>query len=231
MNQRTRNPAVQISLLKKEGVPLLNGLLPFVQYKTLFFSLPSIKIKSVRLPPHITIVRVLRENVDVLDLLLKMLSTKGGRFEISIVGDLSHWIGLIRRGLLVVYLLKKRGEIFGYYFFRNDRVEWSNVVGLEGTSYVEGTSLSLVASWNRSGGELFFRGFLNVLREIIRQDASLKIFKIDELSDNSAILSRWRMRVPPFTVSENAYYFYNFIYPTMGTNHYSNMGAKCFILC
>jgi len=216
-NQRLQNSVVQISLFKKEGSPI-RGLVPFVKYKTFFFSLNVAK-KTIPLGDHFTILRIYNENIKCLK---ELLEERNG-FEISITADIPNIVGQIKKGLLYAYVLKKKADICGYYFIRSDKIEWAHVANIE-----QGTSIQLIASWNKTSyGEIFYRGFLFAMRDMLREDQNKKILKIDDISDNSIILSRWMAWNRSFMENENAYYFYNFIYPYY--EGYS-MNKKCFIL-
>jgi hypothetical protein len=213
-----------------------------VQYKTFFFSLGSTIRNKKKLGDHFVVVRVDRENKECLN---ELLETVASRFEISIVGDLPNIVGLINQKLVYVYVLKRKGKICGYYFIRSDRIEWDGVAGdgvagdgvagdgvagdgVAGDGEGTKTSIELVASWNKTFPEVFYRGFLFSLKDMMREDKRRRILKINDISDNSVILLRWAMEMGrSFTQNENAYYFYNFIYPYY--EGYS-MNKKCFIL-
>jgi hypothetical protein len=226
INQQLKNPSVPISLFKKEGPPI-RGLVPFVQYKTFFFSLGSTIRNKKKLGDHFVVVRIDRENKECLN---ELLETVASRFEISIVADLPNIVGLINQKLVYVYVLKRKGKICGYYFIRSDRIEWDGEAGdgVAGDGEGTKTSIELVASWNKTFPEVFYRGFLFSLKDMVREDKRRRILKINDISDNSVILLRWAMEMGrSFTQNENAYYFYNFIYPYY--EGYST-NKKCFIL-
>jgi hypothetical protein len=210
--QRVQNPSVQLALFKKEGLPI-DGLVPFVKYKSHLFLLGGLG-SSVAIGHHFTIVRIYNENHQYLKELLE-----SRKFEISIWSDVSNLIGLIKQELLFAFVLKNRGDVCGYYFIRWDRVEWEQ--------YNYSTGISLISSWNGTFPEIFYRGFVYVLREILRENKKIGILKIDGLSDNVIIASRWMIKNSPFMVNDNSYYFYNLVYPYYEG---STMNTKCFIL-
>jgi hypothetical protein len=214
-NQRQLNPSVKVGLFKKEGI-LIDGLVPFVQFKSLYFSLNA-DIKTVFLRDHFTVVRIYNENVDCLQ---DFLNTYSHLYELTIMGDLSHLMGLIKGGILYIYVLKKEKDICGFYFIRNEKVEWAYVANID-----QGTGIRLIGSWNQTYPEIFYRGFLIALKEIMRENSGHKILTIDDISHNHLILLRWTVQVGrPFMEHENAYYFYNYLYP------HRDMKFKCLIL-
>jgi hypothetical protein len=197
-NQRIQNPFVKMGLFKKEGESI-RGLVPFVKYKTYFYSLPK-KIKTIRLEKHTILLKIYNENIDYLREFLE----KEKKFEICILGDLPHLMGLIKRGLLHIYVLKRRNVIMGIYFFKQEMVEWEN-----GESSIQ---LIACCCWSVEG-ESFYRGFLFAIKDLLREDSQRRILKIDDISDNSIILMRWALTNRSFMENENNYYFYNFFYP------------------
>jgi hypothetical protein len=214
-NQRILCPSIQVSLFKKEGAPI-PGLVPFVQYKTLFFSLHS-SIFVPTLAKHYTVVKIHKENIQELADFLKETHV---RFDITIMSDISNIWGLLQRGLLHMYVLKQKGDICGVYALKVERIEWAQFEE-EG----EKTSVHCIASWNRTFPEVFFRGFLHSLRDIMKEDGTRRILKIDDISDNGIVLMRWLLSNRPFTHNENAYYFYNLVCPCFRMTN-----TKCFIL-
>lgn len=206
---RQRNPSVLVSLFKTEGKHI-DGLVPFVKYNTFFFSLNSSMGNVMPLLNDYTVVRIYKENKEGIQALITEIQSSN--FDIAIVGDIPNILALIQQHLLYAYLLKKQGEIIGYYFVQVERIEWEN----------EQKSIRLIASWNKTAShEIFYRGYLLSIKDILRE--GYNILKIDDISDNSVLLSRWRMNHPSFTTLTNAYYFYNFIFP------YQTV-VRCFIL-
>jgi len=215
-NQHALNPAVQVSLFKKEGAPVL-GLVPFVRFKTRYYSLLQTAPAFPPLTNHYTIVRIYKENTECLHGL-----ANNTKFDISVIADVPNIISMVKRGLLYAFVLKRKKEICGMYFVKDERTEWANVADVE-----EGTSIRLIASWNNTFPEMFYRGFLHLLREIVSQHKTHRILKMDDISDNGWIESRWGLQNRPFLENDNSYYFHHFIYPY---HEAYSMQTKCFIL-
>ena len=105
-------------------------------------------------------------------------------------------------------MICRADESFCLYVFRDTRTQYERDEGV-------GALLQFVGSLNKSNShELFYRGFLNSLHDIISSGfgKNFKYLMIDNISDNNIIISDLR---EPFDKVNINYYGYNLVVPTV----------------
>jgi len=209
-NQRTRNPAISVSLVKAE-VELFDGVVPLFQYTTSTYNLRNIFFPP--LPTHFQVVEVYKENLDLLSDFLNIQSHLDFRrepceFDVFVMPDMGVLISLIKRRLLYVYCLQRAGNIYGMYFIKNAKIRYEDV---------DGNTLQLVGSvldyrqYDR--GELHYLGFLHSLKLIIKKKPSFKMLLIDEIGHNKLLTTYWRNKHTPIFKNDAAIYLFNMVFP------------------
>lgn len=217
-NQRKKNidtymtekekPPIQISLFKKE-TSLSEGIIPLVSYTSTMVFITNQRLR--KLPPHYILVKIHRRNIQILMDFIEISKTQFQCFGIPEISNLS---GLIHAGLLKVFIIQKGKEIYAVYFFRDSRTQF------DGDNIISGALLILCGSIrNTKSGDLFYMGFLQSLRTILRETDIFKILLIEGISQNIEILERYiqsdKINNNQQIIGENpsAYYLYNYVIP------------------
>ena len=150
-----------------------------------------------RLPEHVLLVDIHSGNTD---LLIDFLGSYRGVFAVCAMTDISNLVGLIKSGVLCVYVLKRFDDILAVYIFRDTRIQVEDA----------GSIIELVASIRVHNG-LFYSGLLHALGSIIKKQGAFRLLKVDGLSDNGLI--RW----DEFYKTDEwmgEYYLYNYVVPS-----------------
>jgi hypothetical protein len=213
-NQRSRNPAVTISLLKAE-TDLFGGVVPLFQYTIATYSLHL--RSAVALPPHFQVVRIYKENMQILQDFIQ--SNLACTLDIMFLPEMGTITALIRRQLLYVFCLQREGSTYGIYFIKNARLRYEDI---------DGNTLHCVASVmnyeNVDEGRLFYAGFQYALRNIVRERPSFKMILFDEIGDNQTLARFWRESHASICTNQAAYYLLNWIYPSSPV-----AASRCFV--
>jgi len=202
-NQRIRNPDISVSLFKKE-IDLCEGIVPLTKYTSYTFYLRNIRVPS--LPPHFSIIRIFKENLDILSDFLYMISHSEKRmFSFCAIPDTGSLTSLINSENLFVYCLKRGEHIYGMYFIKDAKTRYEDLDG--------GTLQCIGSVMNSNSASLFANGFTHCIREILKIDKMFKMLIIDNTSHNITILWKWREKHNIVFETPTAYYLYNFVYP------------------
>jgi hypothetical protein len=202
-NQRIRNPDISVSLFKKE-IDLCDGIVPLTKYISYTFYLRNIHVRP--LPPHFTMIRIFKENLDILSDFLYMISHSEKRlFSFCAIPDLGSLTSLINSTNLFVYCLKRGEHVYGMYFVKDMKTQYEELNG--------GTLQCICSVMNSNSPSLFTQGFLHCIREILKLDKTFKMLMVDNTSHNAMILLKWRENHNVVFETQSAYYLYNFVYP------------------
>lgn len=218
-NQRTKNPSVQCSLIKKE-IDLFDGVIPLVEYTTYVFYLRNILFGG--LPAHFHITHLDLENIDLLTDFLHTqthldLERTTTYFDVIILADIGNLISQIKNNSLYAFCLRNGEHIYGMYFFKDAKLQYEDI---------EGNTLQFCGSvMNCNTAELFYLGYLHSLQEIVKKKKNFKMLMFEDIGDNRIIFEYWRQKNTPVFNNRTAYYTYNFIYPCSPL-----APGKCFIL-
>jgi len=208
-NQRVKNPAISVSLFKKEN-QLCDGLVPLLEYKTYTYSLQNIQLKP--LPENMHVVSIHHENADLLFDFLKGIEKQQFTenpvlFHICCVPDIGSLLSLIKSNLLMVFCLRCREHIYGWYFIKNPKVQYEDIDA-------GGQTLQCIASiMNCNSKDVFFSGFLHGLRDILKRYPKFSILVFENISHNVFLLNHWNKKNSAILENASAYYLYNFIMP------------------
>jgi len=235
-NQRIKNPSVRVSFFKKE-VELCHGIVPLMTYKTYIYVIPTIKLLNyyvkgaygvkgtvgANLNKDVQVIRIYRDNLDILIDILGISSKNGAitdsvysEFDLRIIPDISVIIEQIKTEIMYVFVLKRKNDILAYYFLKNA------FTCFESREKTGNATLSLIASFCNMNNisiysqDLFYWGFLYVLRDImrIRNQIRYNTLYIDCISHNGIIAKKFSVLTNSSPKShENAYYLYNYVIP------------------
>jgi hypothetical protein len=206
-NQRKKNPSVLVTLIKKE-VDLFAGVIPCVSFDTTTFYLRNINFPPT--PPHFQIVRVLKENLDLLANFLYIQTHADFKFDscffdLCVIPDLGSLLSLIKAELLYVYCMKRDDQIYGIYFIKDLKTQFEDV---------EGETLHCIASVSNSNNPgVFYLGFLHSLQHIIKDKKTYKMLLFEGIGHNLLLLDSWQQKHTPIFKTATAYYLFNYIYP------------------
>jgi hypothetical protein len=187
---------ISTSIFKKD-VDLCQGIIPLVEYE---IKLCNIKNERLRkLPPYFILIEIGKENFNLLIDFLEISKTK---FEVYGIAELGNLIGLIKKGLLMVYCIQKSNDIYAAYFFRDSRTQYDG----------KGVMLYLSASINNSNSvDLFYMGFLQSLSSILKKIPLFQLLSIENISHSSIIYEKYTGK--SLGISKSAYYLYNYVVP------------------
>jgi hypothetical protein len=141
----SRMGAIGIGLFKRIGVELA-GIVPFVRLVRRVYEIPNNPgfFKGIRYPEHVVLSEISAANIR------KMTDgLERGLTKFSIYGhtDMANLVGLVKAGILYVYVLERLGEILAMYFFKDTRIQMDDV----------GCVLELTASIYMGGSVDLFR--------------------------------------------------------------------------
>ena len=187
---------ISASIFKKE-VDLCEGIVSLVEYDTKMFMIKNEPLK--KLPPHFVLIEIGGENIDLLIDFLEISKTK---FEVFGFTEIGNLVGLIQKRLLIVYCIQKAKDIYAAYFFRDSRTQYDG----------KGVMLSLCGSVNNCNSlDLFYMGFLQSMRSILKKIPLFQVLTIENISNNGFIYERYGGEL--IGTSKTAYYLYNYVVP------------------
>lgn len=175
--------AIRVWLFRRIG-SLLSGVVPLVRFYRREYEIPNNPgFFKGGYPEHVVLVEISSAN------LRKMtdgLERCRGRFEVWGMMDEGCLVGLIRAGVIKVYILERKGDVLAMYFFRDLRMV---VEGSSGDSSGSGGAvLELAGSIYLEGGVgLFRRGFLGSLGEIVKKSPVYRRLCVDDISENGVL--------------------------------------------
>jgi hypothetical protein len=207
-NIRIANPTIAVSMFQKDGEPC-EGVVPFMQYNTYTFYMRNLPVDP--LPPDFIISRVAKENVDMLHDIYHILTTPetGTKkmWSMCLLPDIGHVRELLVNRQMYLFCLKKKGHLYGVYFFKDMNIHYEDI---------DGKTLGLVASiQNTDSLPLFMSGFMMSLREILKETVQYKMLMIRDIGHNLFILGKWREYHHTILDTPNWLYLYNYCLPKM----------------
>jgi hypothetical protein len=215
--QRQNTPDISVSLFRKDEV-LCEGIVPLTTFSVYTFYLHD--IKAPPLPPHFTVTRIYKENVDILsDFLFGLTHSNSNNnrpiFDVFAFPEIGSIVALIKQQIWYVYVVKRKCEIYAVYFMKNAKSNYEDVD--------DGNLLECVGSISNMQGQgtdrgLFFAGFLHALRDIMKNAATTHTYRMlamADLSHTGKLLETWRWKYAPIFENKAAYYLYNMVVPGM----------------
>lgn len=208
-NQRTMNPNISVSLLKKE-IDLFEGVVPFIRYQSDTFYLRKNKLPI--LPNTFHVLPINEKNIDIITDFLDIQTHlrfdnqhQPCLFDICITQHSGYYLSLINDNQLHIYCVRSEGHVYGIYLFKDNKTQYEDI---------EGNTLQLVGSvMNSTDEELFYAGFLYSL-DMINKTNTYKMLILESVSHNLIIYRHWRTNYTPIFTNETAYYLYNYVYPS-----------------
>jgi hypothetical protein len=148
-----------------------------------------------------------------------VLEVVQGKYSVFGITDETNLVGLIKSGVMNVYVLERRGTILAIYFFRDTRIRIEYETN---DTEMKGSILELVASVNIACSiDIFRMGFLDAVGSIIKKNPVYRRLRIDNLTDNGMLdCKEWYLVGQEY----GAYYLFNLVVP------FSSSGSECFIL-
>ena len=207
-NQRTKNPDVLISLIKKE-IDLFQGVIPVVKYNTSTYYIPI--LHQVSLPTDCELIKIDPTNIHILtdylyDMTHNHYENTENMFDMCILQDTSYYLSQIKAGITHIYCLRQKKHVFGIYFFKNTYTEYEDI---EGNVLMFSSSIK-----NTSDNNVYYSGFINSMYKILKQKQNkYKMLMIENIGHNNHIIPLWETYNRPIFDNKTAYYLYNFIYP------------------
>jgi hypothetical protein len=211
--------AIGVWVFRRVG-ELLSGVVPLVRFFRREYEIPNnpgfFTQGNENYPEHVILVEISGANIRKLT---DGLERGRGRCEVWGMMDEGSLVGLIRAGVIKVYLLEKRGEMLAVYFFRDTRLMVDRSYGANSSdrSYGANSSdrsyggaiLELAGSIYIEGGlGLFRRGFLGSLGEILKKSSVYRRLWVDDISDNGVLdFSEWYY----LGSARGAYYTWNLV--------------------
>ena len=202
-NQQVLNPAIKISILRKE-IDLYGGVVPVVEFTTALYQIRDIKLP--KLPPHFTVERIFKEHLNLLTNFFDKLENMLPTFKIKMFSEMGNIMALIKKELLYVFCLKRRDQVFGIYFLKDAHMQYDG-------STDDGTLHLLASFHNSTESKLFTLGFMYALQSIQKFKRGFKTILIDNIGHNCFIDLFWRRKYSPLLENKTAYYSFNFILP------------------
>jgi len=218
--------AIGVWLFRRVG-ELLSGVVPLVRFFRREYEIPnnpgflSFRIEDaksnrsndnwtkVTYPEHVVLVEISASNIRKMT---DGLEACRGRFEVWGMMDEGCLVGLIKAGVIKVYILERKGGVLAMYFFRDTRMVIEGSFG-SGPEMSGGAVLELSGSVHIEGGVgLFRRGFLGSLGEIVKKSSVYRRLCVDDISDNGGLdFGEWYC----LGVEKGAYYTWNLVAATL----------------
>jgi len=208
-NQRTLNPEIRATLLRKE-VTLFDGVIPFIRFKTSTYHIRNIRFPA--LPSGTRLLKMTTENLDLLYDFLTMIKGSGtgpgqSMFDAIIVPDLGALLVQIKSGLLHVFCLCIGEHTLAIYFFRDNLLLYEDLLEQGNTIHCFATVS------NTENDEAFYLGFLHSIQMINQAPKKYTMILFDEIGHTNRLLEEWRQRNSPLFINQAAYYLYNLVVP------------------
>jgi len=226
-NVHDKTPNIPAFILKKD-VGRCSGLRPLTIFSTTLFyigSKPKVEKTTVN---QTTLVQVYKNNWH---LIIDAIAGLTGFVALMDIGAIQ---ARVKAGILYVYALMYRGATIAMYFIENAHMLYEQIDDHGGKTLRLVASLvapSLVApslvytrvnpslldpslTISQDTNHLFYSGFCQCLRKIIKQNGDYKMLLVDSLGANQIILryleqDKQMMRL---TTTTGAYYFINWAY-------------------
>ena len=126
-------------------------------------------------------------------------------FSLWATSSFTHLLNLIKNQKSYVYVLMFKKSVQGMYFFTKKHIQYEEP---------EGMVLELTGSISyQPNVQLFFKGFLQGVHNILKTNKEYKYVSIQGNSHNTLLLPFWNKLVIPIQRDSVAYYTYNYIIP------------------
>jgi hypothetical protein len=196
-NQSHNNKKISVSLFKREDE--LTSIVPLTAYSTYCFPLAKFSPPS-SVHSKIALLSGDKQNIYYL---YNFINEMRRKFDVLIYPSMSNIMELVVTNNVHIKMLMIDGEIGAVYIFKKT------------CTYIkEGEEIvSCIASIN--GNQLtrdeFISAFKNAIYDIVQQFKYTHL-AIEDISNNTCIISDICIKTHPIVVSPTAYFFYNFAY-------------------
>jgi len=214
-HQRHANKQIAVSLFKHED-KLLQGIVPLVVYTT--YGFPITRWETPRIIPPYKMSAVTKRNMPNL---VDFMSQCRPQWRVFVEPATANLLALMESANLFIHVMQHLNattahKIVAAYFYRNSCVRLE--AGQE-------PILSLVASLRCAtiGDDLFVDGFKSSFGAIAKRHG-FGFCSIENIAANGTIIVALREKIEPTVRSPCAYFFYNYIYPTVASD-------QIFIIC
>lgn len=229
----SQHSSIMVSIFRKDK-ELLSGIVPVVSFTTNYYKLVSFMNTSIKFREHMLLTEIKQDNIHLMFDFLEKIRPKFSLFGISDNGCLYE---LIKSNLLYVFVLhqfsfnmppkgaemselgqlpyassmrkgvKQLDEVYAIYFFRDIRTQYDE------TDDFQGPALQLCGSiTNGLEIDMFYKGYLKALQQILHTMPFFKILMMDVLGDNEYLASVMGS-VQLVTQIKSSYYLYNMVVP------------------
>ena len=216
-NVHDKTPNIPAFILKKD-VGRCSGLRPLTIFSTTLFyigSKPKVEKTTVN---QTTLVQVYKNNWHLI------MDAVAGLTGFVALMDIGAIQARVKAGILYVYALMYRGTTIAMYFIENAHMLYEQIddhggktlrlVGSLAYTRVNPSLLDPSLTISQDTNHLFYSGFCQCLRKIIKQNGDYKMLLVDSLGANHIILryleqDKQMMRL---TTTTGAYYFVNWAY-------------------
>jgi len=181
---------------------LLIGIVPLIRFQIQEYKIPNNhNFFKHNYSDHVVLTEINQQNIQKL---INGLELTREKFEIFSITDISNLQGLIKKGVIYIYILERLGEVIAMYFFRDTRTrieEYQN----------DGSVLELIGSVSINCSiQLFRNGFLGSIHTITTKYNLYKRLRTDNLTHNKLLdWTEWSS----LSNTIGAYYTYNIIVP------------------
>jgi hypothetical protein len=142
---------------------------------------------------------------------------KTAMYDLLVLPDIGNVMSQIKQKLLFIACLRNGPDILGFYFIKDIKRHYDDA---------ESHTLSVVGSvQNCKDNRLFYTGFMHALRLVIHTNPDYKMLTIENIGHNQTLTSYWVAKNAPKTITNTAYYSYNYVYPCSPFDAY-----RCLIL-
>jgi hypothetical protein len=218
--QRHAIQTVSVSLFKREGV--LTGIVPLTVYSSFCFNFSGEKMAinkhKIINKPSVCI----EVGQQTIQFMWDFFKENAHLFNIMVSSSISNLLELIKTENIFAYIIVDTScgnKILACYVFKRPCIYMKN----------EQEIITLVATIQGNlTDDVFLNGFWESYNQLIKKMHKKKILLnylvIEDIGDNSVILSGVHTKKISVVVSPTAYFFYNYASPTFPSR-------RCFILC
>ena len=215
-----KHPDQKAALFRKQGEPH-NGIIPIVEWDSYTYHIPKYPPQQQMDPYYVT--HIHKETQNILETLFineatdpskrkqqhsqsQMTSTNHHKpFSLWVMVSFTHLLNLIKNQKSYVYVLMLKKSVQGIYFFTKRPIQYEEP---------EGMVLELTGSISyQPNVQLFFKGFLQGVHNILKTNKEYKYVSIQGNSHNTLLLPFWNKLVIPIQRDPVAYYMYNYVIP------------------
>jgi hypothetical protein len=192
------NNPIRSWIFKRVG-NLLKGIVPLVSFKIKEYEIPdNDAFYKENYPEHVLLVEINQKNIRKM---VDGLENIKNNFDIFSMTDISNFVELIKKGVIYVYILERKGEVLAIYIFKDTRIiieDEGSIIELMGSVLIHGSI------------DMFRYGFLGSLNNIKKRNSIFTRIRSDDLTHSNMLdWSKW------YCIDEiyASYYSWNLVIP------------------